>query len=227
MRTICYVDGFNLYFGCLKGTPYKWLDLHALLHRIVNENNPNSEIIAIKYFTADISAKLASHGQKAQNAQQAYHRALLAVTANRTTAFEIIKGFHTISKVHMLAHQEPPDKTKRVAVWCIEEKQTDVNLALHAYRDATLDNVEQQVFVSNDSDFAPILAAINFDFKHRIRLGVVFPLPASQHERPGNALLTEQTNWTRRYIFEHELEAAQLPSLIPKRKNDIHKPSYW
>ena len=31
MRTTnVYVDGFNLYYGCLKGTPHKWLDLDAL-----------------------------------------------------------------------------------------------------------------------------------------------------------------------------------------------------
>ena len=24
-RTHVYVDGFNLYFGALRGTPYKWL----------------------------------------------------------------------------------------------------------------------------------------------------------------------------------------------------------
>ena len=28
--TNVYVDGFNLYYGALKGTPYKWLDLGAL-----------------------------------------------------------------------------------------------------------------------------------------------------------------------------------------------------
>ena len=27
MRTNVYVDAFNLYYGCLKGTPYRWLDL--------------------------------------------------------------------------------------------------------------------------------------------------------------------------------------------------------
>ena len=27
MKTYMYVDAFNLYFGCVKGTPHKWLDL--------------------------------------------------------------------------------------------------------------------------------------------------------------------------------------------------------
>ena len=25
-RVIAYIDGYNLYYGLLKGTPYKWLD---------------------------------------------------------------------------------------------------------------------------------------------------------------------------------------------------------
>jgi len=27
LRTVVYIDGFNLFYGALKGTPYKWLDL--------------------------------------------------------------------------------------------------------------------------------------------------------------------------------------------------------
>lgn len=29
-RAIVYVDGFNLYYGALKGTPHRWLDLATL-----------------------------------------------------------------------------------------------------------------------------------------------------------------------------------------------------
>ena len=25
-RTFAYIDGYNLYYGLLKGTPYKWLN---------------------------------------------------------------------------------------------------------------------------------------------------------------------------------------------------------
>ncbi len=27
MLTNVYVDGFNFYYGAVKGTPYKWLDI--------------------------------------------------------------------------------------------------------------------------------------------------------------------------------------------------------
>lgn len=38
MLTNVYVDGFNLYYGCLKGTPYKWLDLGALFQALLPSN---------------------------------------------------------------------------------------------------------------------------------------------------------------------------------------------
>lgn len=31
MKTIIYVDGYNLFYGCLKHSPDKWLDLYRLL----------------------------------------------------------------------------------------------------------------------------------------------------------------------------------------------------
>lgn len=34
MRTIVYVDGYNFYFGVLRGTPYKWLDIVGLVKYI-------------------------------------------------------------------------------------------------------------------------------------------------------------------------------------------------
>ena len=45
MRTFIYVDGFNLYYGALKGTAWKWLDLVALFEKVLQ---PHHEIIAIK-----------------------------------------------------------------------------------------------------------------------------------------------------------------------------------
>lgn len=47
MRTYVYVDGFNLYYGALKNSPYKWLDIKDLFKRILR---PSNEIQAIKYY---------------------------------------------------------------------------------------------------------------------------------------------------------------------------------
>jgi hypothetical protein len=48
-----YIDGFNLYYGCLKGTPYKWLDPAALTRRLL----PADEIKRIRYFTARVNPR--------------------------------------------------------------------------------------------------------------------------------------------------------------------------
>lgn len=48
MKTNVYVDGFNLYYGAVRGTPYKWLDLRKLCALLL----PKSEIHRIRYFAA-------------------------------------------------------------------------------------------------------------------------------------------------------------------------------
>jgi uncharacterized LabA/DUF88 family protein len=62
-----------------------------------------------------------------------------------------------------------------VEVWRLEEKQTDVNISLHAYRDAAKGLAEQLVFVSNDTDLEPALLAIREDFGDRHQIGVAIP----------------------------------------------------
>jgi hypothetical protein len=48
MRTRVYVDGYNLYYACLKGSAYKWLDPLAL----VRNQLPRNTIDMLRYFTA-------------------------------------------------------------------------------------------------------------------------------------------------------------------------------
>ncbi|MHC8509553.1 MAG: NYN domain-containing protein [Rhodospirillales bacterium] len=52
MQTRIYVDGFNLYYGALKNTPHKWLDLNALCASVLPDN---LHVDKIRYFTAMVS----------------------------------------------------------------------------------------------------------------------------------------------------------------------------
>ena len=70
MRTRVYVDGFNLYYGALKGTPFKWLDPVALTSLLLP---PEYVIERLRYFTARVSGKL-DRGAPAR--QQVYLNAL-------------------------------------------------------------------------------------------------------------------------------------------------------
>ena len=47
-RSIIYVDGFNFYYGVIKGGPNKWLNLESFFNRLL----PNNDIQIIRYFTA-------------------------------------------------------------------------------------------------------------------------------------------------------------------------------
>ena len=49
-KTCIYIDGYNLYYSRLKGTPYKWLDIVALSRdQIVLPQDPRSKVVAIKF----------------------------------------------------------------------------------------------------------------------------------------------------------------------------------
>ncbi len=52
MRTRVYVDGFNLYYGALKGTPFKWLNPVDLARRALPAGYVVDKLL---YFTAHVS----------------------------------------------------------------------------------------------------------------------------------------------------------------------------
>lgn len=73
-----------------------------------------------------------------------------------------------------------PSKDQRQRVWMIEEKLTDVQLALTVYRDALRGGVDQVVVCSNDSDAEPALKLVRQDVPD-VRIGLVLPLrPAAK-----------------------------------------------
>jgi hypothetical protein len=133
-----YIDGFNLYYGALKGTPYKWLDLARLCKALL----PSDVIQEIKYFTARVSAR-PSNPTSAHD-QSLYIRAL------RTSPRLIIKYGHFLTHTvpMYLAAVTPP---QRVWVEKTEEKGSDVNLASLLVRDAFRKQFEVAVLITNDS----------------------------------------------------------------------------
>gem|GEM_PF-4279841 len=89
LRTYIYIDGFNLYYGQVKGTPYKWLDLDALCRAYLSAKTNN--ILKIKYFTAIVKPRPKDPDQGVR--QQIYIRALKTIPH-----IEIIYG-------HFLSHE--------------------------------------------------------------------------------------------------------------------------
>lgn len=207
MRTSVYIDGFNFYYGAVRGTPYKWLDFRALLRRILK---PKHEIVSIRYFTALVSAT--SDDPDKPNRQQTYIRALEA----HLPVIEVHYGFFLRSvKKGALAHPTADRRTDDFIR--TEEKGSDVNLAVHLLRDAWRGRYECAVIVSNDSDLAEAMRVVKTDFGKVI--GLITPTGKSSSKE-----LTAHADFVRR-VRRNALAQSQLPNPIPG--TSIHKPLLW
>ena len=69
-NAIAYIDGFNFYYGAVKGTPYKWLNFRSLLEGMF----PAFQVTEIKYFTARVTGRW--FDLQAPIRQEMYWRAL-------------------------------------------------------------------------------------------------------------------------------------------------------
>lgn len=226
MRTIAYVDGYNLYYSLLRNTPYKWLDVVALVGEILRIQSPVSNLLQVKFFTAPVLANYARHGEESAAAQSAYLRALAHKHGAR---FHVIHGRHSPDKEWLptVVDGKKLDRLAKSHVWQLSEKQTDVNLTLHMYRDVLLSNCEQVVLVSNDSDFEPLLKMLREETSARI--GLIAPLSKTEgipHRRP-SVSLANHAHWLRSHVLAAELEAAQLKPVIPTNRKAIRKPAHW
>ncbi len=211
MRTVVYVDGFNLYYRALKHTPYKWLDLGALFRRVLN---PKNQILAIKYFTAKVAGHARDPGKPIR--QQTYLRALAACS----TPVEIYYGHfltHEISAPLANPGLNSGRSPRFARVIKTEEKGSDVNLATHFLNDAWLDTYDCGVVVSNDSDIAEAMRLVK---QHHTKcIGVLTP-----GETPTSFQLKKHADFVRR-IRKGALRASQFPDQIAGTR--LRKPERW
>lgn len=229
MRTAFFVDGYNLFYGLLAGTPYKWLDLPALLAEIVRVENPESTVDCINFFTSGVKPSLASRGIASKEAQDTYLRALIA------RGVSVFYGRHQLESgkaPRFVNKHTPASRADQVEIWKLEEKETDVHIAISMYRLASREaakpageRVEQIVLVSADTDMTPALVALSEDFPE-LRLGVILPhREGIQRTVPGS--FKEYVHWIRHVVKVAELVKCQFPERVPTRKKPAVKPDYW
>jgi len=234
LRTIIYIDGFNLYYGCLKRLPhYRWLDVVSLVDSLINEaTNQPFDLFQAKYFTAPILPSLSPHGDDSAHRQSAYWRAIEIQGPN----VEIIKGLFYPAKGEYFSDRNPLDMNITHKVIRPEEKQTDVNLALHMLLDAQKGICDQQVMVSNDSDYQAVFQMIREHYPNQV-LGWIPPILETEEEKPDrqpNAVLRDLSHWSRWPISESDLSKFQLPDNVTtltggrKQRSKIFKrPARW
>jgi uncharacterized LabA/DUF88 family protein len=220
LRTIAYIDGFNLYYRMLKARPaMKWLNPKALIEGVLH---PTHVVTRINYYTARVSAR--SHDPDAPARQAVYLKALSTVPDIAVHA-----GNFLISEPWMpLA--SPPQAKPDGYVWSLplpnvvkvvksEEKGSDVNLGAHLVRDAFTNAFDVAVVLTNDSDLVEPIRIATVEVGKRVGLlaPVKYPNPSlaqvasfSLHIRPGH------------------LANAQFPTSISHPDGTvISKPATW
>ena len=213
-RLIVYVDGFNYYYGAVKGTPYKWADLGKLSKILF----PRDEIVLIRYFTAPVQDNPLNPGQHVR--QRTYFRALRTIPN-----LEIHEGFFLSHSVWM--PKAPPERG-RVKVLKFEEKGSDVNLATHLIFDAFEDRFDVAAVISNDSDLAlPIqmvqeklgkpVGVVGYDCRLQKKYG---------KKCRQSARLREAASFFKT-IRESALRRAQFPEELEDEKGRFRKPGFW
>ena len=256
VRVYVYVDGFNLYYGAVKRTPYKWLDLVGLARQLV----PAGFVVdKLKYFTARVSGV---SNKRAPARQQAFLSALqtlpeveihmgsfLAKTIWRPltnlpvagraihapTVATLPAGDHRVVgrprpqtlPVKSYRQSSTGKKKRRITpplpdaviaeVHSMEEKGSDVNLAVHLLNDAWKGLFDYAVVMSNDTDLVEPIRMVTVEQ----RKPVMVVCPGRWPMAPKLRNVASHV----RHIRATMLKAAQLPALIPG--TTISKPQGW
>lgn len=208
MITYVYVDGFNLYYGAVKGTPYKWLNILSLCQQLL----PKNTIIKIKYFTALVTARPGDPDQP--NRQQIYLRALKTIPN-----LEIIYRHFLQHPVKMPLVSSITGKIKYAKVMRTEEKGSDVNIAAHLINDGYKGLYEVAVLITNDSDLVEPIKIVRNELK--LVVGVLNP----HHGTPSHELRKYAT--FVKPIRQGVLAASQFPNKLTDATGVFHKPPKW
>ncbi len=208
MRTCVYIDGFNLYRGALKDSPYRWLDLKALM---IHTLPKDADVVKIKYFTAAVHNT--EDNPSIANRQDVYLRAL----AKYIPEIEIHKGRFKAKKKYLPLVEPLENGDSSAYVRTFEEKRTDVNIAIHLVNDAWKDSYDWAFVVSTDSD---LCGAVQMVVEEREKaVGLVIPTNRAKPKE------LAQHAFTVRHITHKSLAESQLPNPIPDSR--IHKPALW
>ena len=209
MITNLYIDGFNLYYRAVKGTPFKWLDLRKLSETLF----PQDTIHKISYFTALLDARPGDPNQPRR--QLVYLRALATLPG-----FEAYLGsFQSGTRQRALANPVP-GLPSRVMIRHSEEKGSDVNLATRLLVDGFNKEYEQAVVVSNDADFAGAMRYVKND------LGLHVTLVNPDRKVPSPRDLANAATYVKRLWVSH-LRESQFPDTLRDAVGVITKPASW
>ena len=210
MRTNIYIDGFNLYYGCLKGTPYKWINPEILCSTIF----PKHQINKIRYFTARVHSQ--PNDPYGPQRQATYLRALQTIPC-----LSIHYGTFLSHNIQMPLVQPNPTSSRFAKVIKTEEKGSDVNLATYLLTDGFQKDYELAIVVSNDSDLMEPIKQVRAVLG--LKVGVLNP----QSDPKKTSWILMRTADFYRKIRVNTLKASFFSPILTDSNGTINKPSDW
>ena len=207
IRTYVYIDGFNLYFRALRGTPFRWLDMGKLTQMLL----PQHQVERIRYFTALITSRPRDLAQPQR--QQAYIRALGTIPH-----LTVHYGHFLPKRKRRPLSRQPTSGSRTVEILDIEEKGSYVNLAFYLLLDGFENKYDLAVVISNDSDLVTPIEMTRTKLVKQV--GVIDPSSNRSFK------LREAATWYRR-LRRGPLSASLFPDTISDAQGFITKPSGW
>lgn len=208
-----YIDAFNLYYGALKKTPYKWLNVRAMCEQLF----AGEDIRKIYYCTANVKPR--NGNTTSVSNQNAYLRALATLDS-----LVVVKSYFKVCQASMYAVNRPPDFVDVVKT---EEKGTDVNIASHLLADGYRRRYEKAVVISGDSDLCTPIELVKNDLQKEVVV-VVPGCKRRANTRPRvNRGLQNAASRIVCGIDHSVLSNSQFPGIISDSHGVIHKPTRW
>jgi hypothetical protein len=208
LKTFVYIDGFNLYYGSLRNTRFKWLNPAVLCQLLL----PGHQIDRIRYFTAHVKSR--PHDPDAPTRQQIYLRALRTIPN-----LEIHLGQFLTHAVWMPDANSTSSPPAKLRVLKTEEKGSDVNLASYLLLDAFQKSYQWAVLVTNDSDLLEPIRMI----RNQLNLNVGILMPGTH---PSRVLLPPTVNFVKK-IRTKVLGLSQFPPRLVDANGVVQKPASW
>ncbi len=205
-RTIIYIDGFNLFYGALKGTSDRWLDLERYFSLLRNED----DLVAINYFTTRVSRT------ESRRDQTTYIKAL-----STSPLVKVIEGRFKPKEIVCRVRRCSYRGSRKFIR--LEEKRTDVAIAVTMLEDAFADSCDIFVLVSGDSDLVPAVNSIKANFPHK-KVLVYVPArnPTGKHATELRSAADKGKDLPLKL-----LSRAQLPVSVPSESGALKRPPGW
>jgi len=201
MRTIAYIDGFNLYHSLSPRTGlsgYKWLDLRKLCELSLP---PKHKLIEINYFST------LAHWDAEKIKRHKHY-----ISALETKGITFIPG--RFQKVRRRCHGSCQEWYKTHV-----EKKTDVNMAVHLLEDAVNKQYEKALILTADSDIVPAVHALK---RVRPELVIEALIPPNLPAKEIRAAVKKASQ-----VKEQQLASSQLDNPVIKDRKELPCPPAW